>query len=150
MRGLKYLCNHFQIPLGYVETDFLGFSQMGSEVGRFEENSQFGGCIRIGKNSTFDAYTYLAILIHEFMHFLAHTNELDFSSFSTDEIEIMTDIMAIASGYGKPLLIGYMPFSGCKNKNIFGEYDKQVGYLTANEIGYLEQTQVLALNARIL
>jgi hypothetical protein len=147
---LDYLCNHFSVARGYLQAEFLEeYQGDGHDVGYFEANSEHGGHLVVKKIEHADGYMYVAVLIHEFMHFLMHHYELDLSDFDEDQEEILTDLMAIFTGFGKVMALGYFPTEDQEHQNLFGFGDSSIGYLSVDEISYIEKRYVLVTDARI-
>lgn len=147
---LKYLCHRFSVSKDYIQTEFLEEYQGDRhDVGYFQPTSSLGGIIAVKKIKKGDGYMYASVLIHEFMHFLMHNYQLDLSSFNREETELLTDAMTVFSGFGKIMIAGYYPREDSGHKNLYGYGDDSIGYLSIDEIGYIERQYVLTLNARI-
>jgi hypothetical protein len=151
-RLLDYLCKHFSVARGYLQSEFLEEYQGEThDVGYFEANSAFGGRIVVKKISHGDGYLYAAILIHEFMHFLMHHYEVDLSEVDSEEQEeeLLTDMMAIFTGYGKIMTLAYFPIQDKDHPHLFEYDDSAIGYLDSEQCAYLERQYVLLVDARI-
>jgi hypothetical protein len=147
---LDYLCHKFSVARGYLQTEFLEEYQGDDhDVGYFEANSAHGGLIVVKKIEHADGYMYAAVLIHEFMHFLYHHDGVDLSEYDEEQEEILTDLLAVYTGFGKILMLGYYPNEDHDHKNLFGYGDSAIGYLSVAQIAYLEQRYVLLTDARI-
>jgi hypothetical protein len=96
-----------------------------------------------------DGYLYAAILIHEFMRFLLHHNEVDLTSLDVEEEEILTDLAAVFTGFGPVMMLGYCPVEDKEHTHLFGYDASSLGYLNVDQLAYIERRYVLVLDARI-
>lgn len=83
------------------------------------------------------------------MHFLMHHYEMDLTGMDVDEEEVLTDIMAIYSGYGKILMLGYYPLKDRDHPHLFEYGDSAIGYLSTEQCAYLERQDVILVDPRI-
>jgi hypothetical protein len=149
-RLLEYLCQHFSIGRGYLQTEFLEEYQGDAhDVGYFEADSAHGGHLVVKKVDKADGYLYAAILIHEFMRFLLHHSEVDLSSPDVEEEEILTDLAAVFTGFGPVMMLGYCPVEDKEHTHLFGYDASSLGYLNVDQLAYIERRYVLVLDARI-
>jgi hypothetical protein len=134
---LKAIGNYLQLPYQYIQLTFEQESSfLVGPAASFEGLGEAGGEIHVVLVKEADVTYYLAVLIHEMMHYFYFGHRTKFDS--SDEEEFSCDFGAIYLGLGRYLILGYQPLF-LRGKNVFGGVKElQLGYLNPKELGYCE------------
>lgn len=129
----RYLHLHYQyILMCFTKENKYKVGPAGTFVSRGVE----GGCITITISKSYDVAVYLAVIIHEMMHFFYFCHGIEFPSIEDEELSC--DFGAVYLGLGRYLIEGYQPLYH-PGKDVFGGgKELKIGYLTPRELGYCE------------